>query len=94
MLEQLGDNVNARPTFAELFRRANNKLAFVQSIKLHAYLGTEAGILLEQGWVIIINVPILPAIKAASERLKLLSFVHLSSIINTRHKGRKQMETH
>ena len=46
MLEMLGDNINACPTFAELLRKANDKQAFVKNIKPHVYDNqrTESGI--------------------------------------------------
>ena len=44
MLYQLGDDVKARPTFAERFSKADDSQALVGSIKPYAYMGTEAGI--------------------------------------------------
>ena len=44
MLHQLGGDVKARPTFAERFRKADDKQALVGSIKPYVYMSTEAGI--------------------------------------------------
>lgn len=43
-LDRLGDHIEARPTFAELFSKADDKLELLKRVKPYMYVGTVSGV--------------------------------------------------
>ena len=44
ILDQMRDNINARPAFADMFKKANDKLACVKRVKPYMWVSIEGGI--------------------------------------------------
>lgn len=40
VLASLGDGIDARPTFAEMFSKADDKVEFLKEVKPYMYVGT------------------------------------------------------